>query len=119
MVDIKQKTLVEKIIDLEKYTETALTQSSYVRNQRFLLCADIRKAISEILHLAIRAMKKYHKKTTLQDMDVEVEYLRWLIRISHEKKYITCHRLDVWMRKVNEIGDMLGGWIKKENAKIK
>ena len=52
MVDIKQKTLVEKIIDLEKYTETALTQSSYVRNQRFLLCADIRKAISEILHLA-------------------------------------------------------------------
>lgn len=115
--DIEQKSLVEKIIDLETYTETALTQSNYVKNQRFLLCADIRKAISDILHYAIRAMKKYHKKTTLQDMDIEIEYLRWLIRISHKKKYITNHRLDIWMMKLNEIGAMVGGWIKHENSR--
>ena len=112
MKDIEQKSLVEKIIDLETYTETALTQSNYVKNQRFLLCADIRKAISDILHYAIRAMKKYHKKTTLQDTDIEIEYLRSLIRKSFALQYINIHRYEVWMSHVNEIGKMLGGWIK-------
>ena len=108
-------TLLEKLFDLSAYTEIALTQSNYPRLQRYSLCAQIRGRIDKIRDLAIRCYKGYINKSTLRDLDVTVEQLRWDIRISYRQQYISEHRLDVWMGMVNEIGRMIGGWIKKEN----
>ena len=110
-----QKTLLEKLYDLGSYTEIALTQSNYPRLQKYSLCAQIRGRIDKIRDLAIRCYKGYINKSTLRDMDVAVEQLRWDIRISYRLKYISEHRLDVWMNAVDEIGRMVGGWIKKQN----
>ena len=45
-------------------------------------------------------------------MDIEVEYLRTLIRKSHALGYINIHRYEVWISHVNEIGKIVGGWMK-------
>ena len=112
-----QKMLLEKLFDLSEYTELALTQSGFPRAQRYTLCAQIRGRLDEIRNLAIRCMKGYIQKSTLQNMDIAIEQLRWDIRISYRRKYISEHRLDVWMAQVDEIGRMVGGWIKKHDAR--
>lgn len=68
--------------------------------------------MAAIQRLIVVAWKRYHKKTTLQDLDVEVEVLRGWLRKSVRLKYITARRYEIWARHVNEIGRMVGGWIK-------
>ena len=115
--DITQFLILQKAESLADYTETALLHSNYEKHQRFQLCADTRSAVKVILHLIIRAGKRYHKKTTLEDLDIELEYLRTLIRLSYRRGYISTHRLDVWMQNVNEVGAIMGSWMRKVAAK--
>ena len=115
--DITQFLILQKAEDLADYTETTLMHSNYEKHQRFQLCADIRGAVKKVLHLIIRAGKRYYKKTTLEDLDIELEYLRTLIRLSYRRGYISTHRLDTWMNSVNEVGAIMGSWLSKLVAK--
>jgi len=65
-----------------------------------------------IQRLISRCKKRYYKKTTLEDIDVELDLLRELIAESYESRYINVHKYEVWLRKINEIGKMVGGLIK-------
>lgn len=102
--------LQAKLEELEVYTHTALRQ--YPKAERHLLCADIRASMAAIQRLVVVAWKRYHKKTTLQDLDVEIEVLRGWLRKSLRLQYITPRRYEVWARHVNDVGRMVGGWIK-------
>jgi hypothetical protein len=107
MEDLK---ILVKMEELDAYSHKALVQ--FPKYEKFVLCADIRKASAEIIRLTVRTAKRYHKKTTLQDLDIEVEFFRSLIRKAHRMGYINVRKRGVWMGHVNEIGKMVGGWIK-------
>jgi hypothetical protein len=79
--------LLAKIEEVENYTHTVLQQ--YPKMERHLLCHDIRASLAQIQRLAVVAWKRYHKKTTLQDLDVEVEILRIWIRKSVRLKKLS------------------------------
>ena len=102
--------ILTKAEELNVYTHQALQQ--FPKYEKFVLCAEIRQTISNIIHAVIRSAKKYHKKTTLQDTDIEVEYLRSLIRKSYALQYINIHRYEIWVAHIHEIGKMVGGWLK-------
>lgn len=95
--------------ELGAYTHQVLFQ--FPKYEKFVLCARIRGVVDEIIRLIVRAGKRYHKKTTLQDLDIEVEFFRSLIRKAHSLKYINTRRYGVWISHVNEVGRMVGGWI--------
>ncbi|WP_196590609.1 diversity-generating retroelement protein Avd [Pectinatus frisingensis] len=101
--------ILSKLEELDAYSDKKLLQ--YPKYERFVLCAEIRKTLLEIMHLTIRAAKRYYKKTTLQELDIEIDYLRRLIRKSKAMQYIDYHTHEVWVEKVDEIGRMAGGWI--------
>ncbi|NAZ55440.1 diversity-generating retroelement protein Avd [Vibrio toranzoniae] len=84
----------------------------YPKHERFVLCAEIRVCIYKILRLTIVASKRYHKKTTIQDLDVELATLKFMVRVSHELKYISDRHYENWQRKIIELGKMTGGWLK-------
>lgn len=65
-----------------------------------------------MLERTIEAQKKYYKKTTLQDLDVEVAKLRAYLRLSHELGFLPMKKYEVWSGMAVEIGKMLGGWLK-------
>lgn len=110
---IKQGLIIlTKIEELEKYTRVALRQ--FPKTEKFILSAEIRKQIFCIKRNTIRAAKKYHKKTTLQDLDIDIETLRSYIRVSYRLRYIDEHKLGVWMDIVDEIGRMAGAWLMKQ-----
>lgn len=109
------ESILIKFEEVDSYTDIATKQ--YPKYERHLLAAETRGAIANVHRLLITAWKRYHKKTTLSELDIEVELLRHLVRKALRKKYINTHRYQVWTAHLNELGAMLGGWIKSINTK--
>jgi len=106
--------ILAKLEELHAYSHQAAMH--FPKYERHVLCADIRHRCQTMLHLAVRAAKKYHKKTTLQDLDIEVEMMRSLVRLAHRLRYINDHRYEVWSRHIDEVGRMVGGWIQSSKS---
>lgn len=108
----------EKIGDMIKYGRPLTMQ--YGRRNRDL-ADNTRDAMLKMYHLAVEVEKKYYRKTTLQELDVELDWLRYLVRISSDKDYFGCgfspplsmHQYEVWSRHIDEIGRMVGRYIAK------
>lgn len=104
--------ILQKTYDMILHGNVCLKQ--FPKHEKHVMSADIRKSMYALLQFAVRANKKYFKKTTLQDMDIELEVLRTLIRLSSDPKlkYLPIKKYENWSKMLNEIGRMLGGWIK-------
>ena len=98
-----------------QYGYQALQQ--YPKSEKFGLVTDIKHSMDILLERCIEAQKKYYKKSTLQDMDVEIMKLRAYLRLSFQLGFLPMKKYEVWSEKVVEIGKMLGGWIKSVNSK--
>lgn len=85
----------------------------FPKSERHVLAADIRQGLYAVDSLIIRAQKKYFKKTTLQDLDVEVELLKTKIRLAKELGFLPFKKYENLEKMLIEIGKMVGGWIKK------
>ena len=95
---------------MTKYGYQALQQ--YPKSEKFALVIDIKRCMHLILERAIEAQKKYYKKTTLQELDVEITKLKAFLRLSQELGFLPFRKYEIWSKMVVEIGKMLGGWMK-------
>lgn len=109
MEDLK---ILQKTYDMIIYGNICLRQ--FPKSERYALASDIKQSMYTLLRLIIAANKRYYKKTSLQEIDVELEALRTLIRLSadSEFKFLTLKKYENWSRMLAEIGKMLGGWMK-------
>lgn len=108
----------QKVYDMIMYAYPAIEQ--FPKSQKFSLAQDMKKCLDSIMRLVIMANKKYTKKTTLQELDVENEALKTYIRMAHELGYLPPKKYEVWTEKAVEVGKMIGGWIKatRENQPL-
>ena len=102
--------ILQKIFDMMEYGYGALQQ--FPKSEKFALVTDIKRSMDTLLERCIEAQKKYYKKSTLQDMDVEIMKLRAYIRLSYQLGFLPMRKYEIWSEKVVEIGRMLGGWLK-------
>jgi hypothetical protein len=130
--------LKTKIEDMIKYGKKAV--ASFPRRER-QTADEIRQCMLTMYRLVIRIEKKHYKKTTLQDLDIELDTLRHLIRLAHDKDYydervpkrdssgrpvkvdgktvyttmqppLSMKKYEYWSSLLTEIGKILGGYIK-------
>jgi len=87
----------------------------FPKSERFVIGADIRKSMLDLLGMIIGSSKKYYKKTALQNVDVELEKLRGLVRLSKDLGFLSFKRYETWSRYLVQVGNMLGGWLKSVN----
>lgn len=111
--------LKEKIGEMIRYGRP-LTKN-FPRKDRDL-ADDIRSCMNRMFHLVVEIEKKYFRKTTTQELDIELEWLRLLIRLAADKeasgKYpppLSVHQYEVWSRCNAEIGKLLGKYIQSLN----
>ena len=104
----KELILKEKCKDMMKYAYQAIRDIP--KDYRYTLGTDIRDSMSTLLKLIVRCGKKYYKKTTLEDMDIELDTLRTYIQVAVENKVITIKEFEHWAKLLNELGRMIGGW---------
>ena len=106
--------ILQKLFDMMEYAYPALAQ--FPKSEKFALCTDIKHSMDILLERCIEAQKKYYKKNTLQDMDVEIMKLRAYIRLSFQLGFLSSKKYEIWSDRLVEIGKMLGGWIKAING---
>lgn len=117
----KKFILKEKISDMMKYG-MPLVDAFPRRNRK--LADTMRDAMLEMFRLAIRLEKKYYKKTTLEDLDIELATLKEFVVLASDKDYcgekfappLTMHQREVWSGHNNEIGKIIGGYKKSLEA---
>lgn len=80
--------------------------------ERHVLAAEIRTSMLGLLRLIVVCNKRYHKKTTLQELDAELDLLRCQVRLAKALGYLDFKKYETWAKHNDEIGRMVGGWIK-------
>jgi hypothetical protein len=93
-----------------EYGYVALRQ--FPKFERHVLAAEMRGAMWALLRLIIVCNKRYHKKTTLQELDAELDLLRTQVRMARALGYLDFKKYEIWAKLNDEIGRMVGGWIK-------
>ena len=78
--------LKHKLEEMIQYGYIAV--SRFPKAERFTLVADIKASMYAALRLTITANKRYNKKNTLQDLDIEVEMLRSLVRLAKDLEFL-------------------------------
>lgn len=109
--------LKEKIGEMMKYGLPIL--NTFPRRERFL-ADEMRRSILLMFRLSIRLEKKYYKKTTLEDLDIELATLKELVVMASERDYcganfappLSIHQRETWGRLNVEIGKLIGGYKK-------
>jgi len=107
MEDLK---VLQKTYDMIHYGYVCLRQ--FPKSEKFALAREIKQVMAGMLRLIIQANKRYYKKTTLQDIDVELATLRTYVRLSKDMGFLPFNKYENWAKMLDEIGKMLGGWIK-------
>src|SRR5690554_5453584 len=110
MAEKAELSVLKKFLDVMDYGHAALQQ--FPRHQRHVLAQRIDNCMTDIMELIITANLRYHKKTTLNELDIKMHLLRYQIRLAMQRKYLTVHRYEVMSRLIDEVGRMIGGWVK-------
>ncbi|MGK9367513.1 diversity-generating retroelement protein Avd [Melioribacter sp. Ez-97] len=103
--------IVKKIKDMIVYNNIMLKQ--FPKHEKYLLANKIREIGYEIYEFAITINKKFHKKTTFTNLNIKHELLRQLINLAYELKYIDSQKHRVSQLHIDEVGRMIGAWIKR------
>lgn len=75
----------------------------------------IERTSLEILKLIIHANNEKNTAEKLQylkEINTQLEILRSLLQISYELKFINAKSLEYIITQIDEVGRMLGGWMK-------
>lgn len=117
-----------KFLELAKLLNTYLNH--FPRHEKYALAQRIRDAAYDVYGLIVEGQKRYHKKTTLTQLDVRHEQLRMYVALAHELGYFAfsqgrrgddlapadraARRYCALSRLIDELGRMIGGWLKRE-----
>lgn len=96
------------------YGHQALTH--FPRVERHVMSQEIRTSMWDIHRLIVRAHKKYTKKTTLQELDIEVAVLRARLRVAVEVGHLPPRKHEVWSEHLAALGAMTGAWLRSAAA---
>jgi len=110
----KELLIYQKQIDLIGYAYNLLRK--YPKHEKYAMVVQIKNSLFDALRHIIRANKIYRdtpaRLSMLNMLDAELQIQKVLVRMSHENCFISNKNYMEWSRRLDEIGRILGGWIK-------
>ena len=127
----REAALVRKFVELAKLMNVYLNH--FPRHERYALSSQIRNTAYGVYGLIVECQKRYHKKTSLTQLDIAHEQLRMQLYLAYELGYfrftdgrtdgeaaeVEAKRWQAMSKLVDELGRMIGGWIRHELAEPK
>ena len=113
MNDLEGLMIYKQYIELIYYTEQITIK--FPKNEKNSLVASIKNNTYTGMKKIIEAQKEYtHSKRViiLNSLDTDLKMLKVLIRISYKSKYINSKNYAAWTKKIFNISNLLGAWIK-------
>jgi four helix bundle protein len=84
----------------------------FPKSQRFLMASRLEDTVIRLLEYIIQANEARQKIPQLDKASQLLERLRILIRLSKDSSYIDFKKYENLSKATDEVGRMLGGWIK-------
>jgi len=122
----------------QKFVETAKLMNVYLnhfpRYEKFALSNDIRQCMYEVYRLIVECQKRYHKRTSLTQLDIKHEQWRMMVNLANSLGYfcfkdgsksdklpksLAEHRYMAISRMIDELGRLIGGWIVFERQQLR
>jgi len=86
--------------------------AEFPKDQRFLLADRIEHTLLDVLERLIEAVYRKDKIPLLRQANLGLEKARFLMRMAKDMKYISLSRHTFFCKSTDEIGRMIGGWVK-------
>jgi len=86
------------------------------RLHRFTLGERIEILLFEILEGLIEAKYSREKMLRLERVNIQLEKLRFLVRICKDFRYLNLKRYEYFAGKINEVGRLVGGWLHQQKG---
>ena len=102
--------IYQKMYDLILYSLPIIDR--FPKKQKFVLGQQIESCMIETAKLIIHANKLRDRKAKLCEIDIELEKLRFLVRLAKDLGFMSIKKYGNHAEKINEIGRILGGWMK-------
>lgn len=90
----------------------------FPKKVRFTFSNRMNNLALDIVENLIDARYSRSKYRPLRQANLSLEKLRVFFRIAYESRFISCETYKHGVKKINEVGRMLGGWIKSANKDI-
>ena len=90
-----------------------LVVKKFPKNEKYVLGERIEKTALNVMEGIITSNCEFDKKETLKKTNVELEKLRIFIRLAKDQRLMNFKKYELASKMINEIGKMLGGWIKQ------
>jgi four helix bundle protein len=87
--------------------------NKFPQKQRFVLGQQIENELLEIIKDIILANNEVDKSRILKRISIRLDVLRTLIRLAKDLKFLNIRRYENTAVKMNEIGRLLNGWMKR------
>jgi hypothetical protein len=82
------------------------------RNHRFLLGDRIATGLYELMAVLVKARYLRQNKAMLREASTRLDMLRLEVRLLKDMRLFSLNRYEHLAREMNEVGRMLGGWLK-------
>jgi len=84
--------------------------NTFPKSHRFVFSERINNLVLDILENIIEAIISQEKVAILQTVNVNLEKLRVLIRLSKDQHFLSFKQYEYASRMIDEVGRMLAGW---------
>ena len=88
----------------------------FPRSQKFTLGDRTVNLALDTLELLIEATYTRDRLALLRKANVQLEKLRYLIRICHDFKMLSAKQYAYISKEMNEVGKLVGGWIRSQSG---
>jgi len=89
--------------------------NKFPKSHRFSVAVKMENAMLEFLRCITVANHRQQKLPLLKAGDEELISLRIYFRLSHDLRFISTKSYEHGIKQIEEIGRMLGGWIKSQS----
>jgi hypothetical protein len=90
------------------------TVEKFPRSQKFLLGDRIQSTALDVVERLIEATYTRSRRPALQAANMGIEKLRVLFRLATEMRYLDQRRYEHAARTLDEVGRLVGGWMKAD-----
>ena len=110
---MKELPIIQKTYDLIQWYVPILNRLP--KTHKFTLGDRIISNLYDILEMLIRARYAREKLKILEDINTQLDILRYQTRLLLDFKLISADRYQYISQLLQDIGNNLGGWIKQRN----
>ena len=93
------------------------TLEKFPKKSRFTITSRIENLAFDIVELLITARYQKEKRHLLEKVNICLEKMRVLFRISHDMKLTSTRAYNFSSKNINEVGMMFGGWLKQQKGR--